>query len=145
MPEELSSQKKQQMEAIKLVCDWSKWLIGVETAGIGGIVALIGVKSPTQQTHWFYVVAILLVSAGLSFLFSIYSACLAIFSLPEIVQQLPSSDEEDVFLMKDPYFPLQVIDYLRRQYKGFVYGLACVSLALAVWATWGCLLPLIKP
>jgi hypothetical protein len=141
--EEDMPDKKQQMEAIKLLNDWSKWLITVETGGIVGIISIINFdKFKTSSLPlWLTVVAMLLITTGMSFLFSIYFACMALFSLPDITQRLSDSPENSIFEMQDSEFKVKLADYVRKQYMGFRVGLSVFAIALLVWLIGGLLVP----
>jgi hypothetical protein len=141
--EEDMPDKKQQMEAIKLLNDWSKWLITVETGGIVGIISIIKFdKFKTSSLPlWLTVVAMLLITTGMSFLFSIYFACMALFSLPDITQRLSDSPENSIFEMQDSEFKVKLADYVRKQYMGFRVGLSVFAIALLVWLIGGLLVP----
>jgi uncharacterized membrane protein YjjP (DUF1212 family) len=79
MPE-LNQQKKQQMEAIKLLSDWSKWLVTLETGGVAGVVSLISVKGTSDLNPICIAAAsILLVVAAISFLSSTLVCCYSRF------------------------------------------------------------------
>jgi len=72
------------LEGVKLISDWAKWLITVETAAIGIIGAYLKgnvVRLPPL------VKSFLTVAVG-SFVVSIAAAALLLLSLPEIVQRL---------------------------------------------------------
>jgi hypothetical protein len=141
--EEDMPDKKQQMEAIKLLNDWSKWLITVETGGIVGIISIINFdKFKTSSLPlWLTVVAMLLITTGMSFPFSIYFACMALFSLPDITQRLSDSPENSIFEMQDSEFKVKLADYVRKQYMGFRVGLSVFAIALLVWLIGGLLVP----
>jgi hypothetical protein len=66
----------------KLVSDWAKWLITIETGAIAVVGGLIKLgQSPLTRTE-----AVLATAAVVCFLLSIGSAALLPLSLPEIVQ-----------------------------------------------------------
>lgn len=72
------------MEGLKLISDWAKWLITVETAAIGVIGAYL--KGNTEALP--RTVKILSTLAVSSFVVSIAAAALLLLSLPEIAQGL---------------------------------------------------------
>lgn len=148
--------KKQQMTAIQLLADWSKWLITIETAGLGGIATLLGLTgSRTALTRCFPVIQIAfflcLGCAGLFFLYSIYNACFVLFSLPGVVEAMgdPGDSGPDegvrgiilsvnraqasIYDMREPDFPFPLLVYVERQYKAFFKGLIGLAIALVIW------------
>jgi hypothetical protein len=134
---ELSLAKKQQMEAIKLLNDWSKWVITIETAAIGGIFAVLKELSSVRGPGlWLQICAIalnlLLLAAVAAFSVSIYSAAQLLYSLPGIAEQLPKSTKESINEMKDEYMGATILTYEKRQYIWFVTGLILVGAVSAV-------------
>jgi len=75
------------MEALKLISDWAKWLITVETAAIAIIGAYLKGNSAVLPR---FVKLLSTVSIG-SFVLSIAAAALLLLSLPEIAQRLDGS------------------------------------------------------
>jgi hypothetical protein len=72
------------LEGIKLISDWAKWLITVETAAIG----VIGAYLKGNTTKLPQLVKLFSTIAVGSFVISIAAAALLLLSLPEIVQRL---------------------------------------------------------
>ena len=145
MPE-LNQQKKQQMEAIKLLSDWSKWLVTLETGGVAGVVSLISVKDVSGLNKiCIAALSLLLVVAAISFLISIFNACMLLFSLPSVVEQLPKSECDSIDYMQDSFFKTPLIDYQRRQYLPFVTGLVCIGIALLLYVFARYLPPILFP
>jgi hypothetical protein len=137
MPE-LTLAKKQQMEAIKLLNDWSKWVITVETAAIAGIFAAAKgsstIQEPSLLLRGFGVALILLLfGAVTSFIVSIFYASQLLFSLPDIAEQLPEAEEKSINLMSGKWMSAGVLIYEKRQFYCFVAGLILVALASAVF------------
>ena len=129
---ELSLMKKQQMEAIKLLNDWSKWVITIETAAIGGIFAVLkelsAVRGPGLSLQICAIALnLLLLAAVTAFLVSIFSAAQLLYSLPGIAEQLPKSTKDSINEMKDEYMSGSILTYEKRQYNWFVTGLALVG------------------
>ncbi|MEO1287616.1 MAG: hypothetical protein AAFV93_07595 [Chloroflexota bacterium] len=82
------------LEATKLISDWSKWIVTIETF----IIALLGSLfisdiDVSLQTKVFGTIAII------SFVFSIASAALLLLSLPEITQTI--RPELNIWLTRD--------------------------------------------
>jgi hypothetical protein len=145
MNEEMTVAKRQQMDAIRMLSDWSKFLITIETGGIGGIVALIGLKAPHLTTqadsgsgYWSHVVAAVLLLflcvAAPCFLYSIINACNLLWALPGIVENLHKSKEATLYDMNDPGFDEPAIfTYAKRQYLSFRTGLIVFVAMLIIW------------
>jgi hypothetical protein len=134
---ELSLAKKQQMEAIKLLNDWSKWVITIETAAIAGIFAVLKELSSARGSGlWLQICAValnlLLLAAVAAFILSIYNAAQLLYSLPGITEQLPKSTKESINEMKDDYMGKDIFTYEKRQFIWFVTGLVLVAAVSAV-------------
>jgi hypothetical protein len=122
---ELTLYKKQQMEAIKLLSDWSKWVVTIETAAIAGIFTWV-TKPPLPKTvSWVWAIgpnAILILAAG-CFVGSIYYAAQLLFSLPDIVEQLSKEKEISINDMKSDRMGAGILDYEKFQFILFGTGL----------------------
>jgi len=123
------------MEAIRILSDWSKWIVILETAAIAGILAWLKPISAGQLRGWAIIPNILLALAAVCFAVSIYYAAELLFSLPDIVEQLPDATESSINEMAGNYMGAGILVYESRQWKSFVGGLAFViagALALLV-------------
>jgi len=69
---------------------------------------------------------VLLVLAAVCFAVSIYYAAQLLFSLPDIVEQLPDAEEGSINEMTGDYMGAGILDYEKRQWLSFVCGLALV-------------------
>jgi hypothetical protein len=137
MAEELNLAQMQKMEAIKLLSDWSKWLITIETGGIAGIVSFLDFKNfnPNSQSPGLTIASVILAFASILFVGSIWSACLVLLSLPRIAELVPdpkSNPELSIYDMRDEDFQLLKF-YAGNQYKFFVAGLALVAASILAW------------
>ena len=129
--------KEQQMEAIKLLADWSKWLVTVETAGAVALFSLVNLRPGHFVTIWgFPVVPALTVVAVAFFAHSALCAAKVLVSLPDIAQNLVSKwqGEDDIYEMKDPHMQ-KLLNYVIPQFRSFKIGLLFVLLA-AVAMLW---------
>ena len=88
---DLNILKKRQMEAVKLLNDWSKWIVTLETAAIAGIVTWLKPGLADHFQGWKITPNILLLLAAVFFAASIYNAAQLLFFLPDIVEQLPDA------------------------------------------------------
>jgi len=134
---ELTLRKKQQMEAIKLLNDWSKWVVTIETAAIAGIFTVmkeLGKIPATTALRRACEAAsnLLLLGAVISFIVSIHYAGQLLFSLPAIVEQLTEATEESINQMQGLYVNVSIMTDARRQFKLFVAGLVFVAVAATV-------------
>ena len=83
------------LEALKLISDWSKWLVTIETGAIAVVGAVIKLGTSTMP-----VLAKICATAALgSFVASIAAAALLLLSLPEIAQRV--TDGESVWMTRD--------------------------------------------
>lgn len=121
------------MEGLKLVSDWAKWLITVETAAIGIIGAYL--KGNTAVLPRF-VKLVSTVAIG-SFVISIAAAALLLLSLPEIAQGLDGN--VNIWLTSDSIIG-RVFGANTQTFatiESFFFGLGVVLLAaLIVSAIW---------
>ena len=84
------------LEAIRLISDWAKWLITIETAAIAITGALLTADDGARVSD----AARLLGTAALaSFFVSIAGAAVLLLTLPEIAQYF--DDEVNVWLTRD--------------------------------------------
>jgi hypothetical protein len=86
-------------EAIRLVNDWSKWMVTIEIA----LISAIGFFATRAKEFSLDTMAkiCIVVSLG-SFLVSIAAAACLLIALPGVVQRLPPPDNQDVGDMKSP-------------------------------------------
>lgn len=83
------------LEALKLISDWGKWLITIETAAIaviGGALANTDRAIPTLAK-------VFATSAVGSFLISIVAAAMLLLTLPEIAQSVRA--DQNIWLTED--------------------------------------------
>ena len=123
--------KEQQMEAIKLLADWSKWLVTVETAGAVALFSLVNLRPGHFVTLWgFPVVPAITVIAVMFFAYSAHNAAKVLVSLPDITQNLHGKwrTEDDIYEMKDADMKKLRL-YVIPQFKYFKIGLFFVLLA----------------
>jgi hypothetical protein len=125
---ELNLLKKQQMEAVRLLNDWSKWIVTLETAAIAGIVTWLKPGLADHLRGWKMAPDILLLLAAVFFAASIYYAAQLLFSLPDIVEQLPDAEEISINEMSGNYMGAGLLHYEKRQWLLFVCGLVLVIL-----------------
>jgi len=78
-----------QHDAIKLLNDWSKWLVTIEVTALGAVGSLTifgNVKIEPAWSHW--VIIAFTTFGSLAFAVSIYYAGLLLISLPDVLQQV---------------------------------------------------------
>lgn len=125
------------MEAIKLLNDWSKWIVTLETGALAGLLARLNSVGlpPDCCVHWDGKTAsfLLLAGAAICFAVSIFYAAQLLFSLPDIAEQLPDATEESINEMKGNYMGASVLHYETRQWWLFVCGLG-LTIAGSLWA-----------
>jgi hypothetical protein len=120
-----------ELKAIDLLADWSKWVIIVETATLSAIGAF---WKPDVVSEINYFAKVLMAFGVLFFTCSIFSAAILLKSLPATVQRLPMKDEKDIFHMGtyegDRGLPLYRLANIETY--GFICGLVCFSLAIVI-------------
>jgi hypothetical protein len=83
------------LEALKLISDWGKWLITIETAAI----AVIGGALASKDRPIPKLAKVFATSAVGSFLISIVAAAMLLLTLPEIAQSV--REGENIWLTED--------------------------------------------
>jgi hypothetical protein len=83
------------LEALRLISDWGKWLITIETAAI----AVIGGAVANKERRIPATAKVLATSAVGSFLISIVAAAMLLLTLPEIAQSVSAG--QNIWLTED--------------------------------------------
>ena len=86
------------LEALRLISDWAKWLITIETGAIAVIGATVSAKSKSGEKPSKSVMT-LATGAVASFTVSIAAAAVLLLSLPEIAQSV--RPETNIWLTSD--------------------------------------------
>src|SRR5688572_21253565 len=84
------------LEAIKLISDWGKWLVTIETAAIAVIGSALLTADRSEVPALGRIFGTLAIS---SFLVSIVSAAVLLLTLPEITQNL--RPDQNIWLTED--------------------------------------------
>jgi hypothetical protein len=124
---ELSLRQKQQMEALKLLSDWSKWLVTIETGAVFAALLKFSETPTGLRGVGSFVIAI---GAILCFLFSIVSAGRLLYSIPGVVEALPHATEKHIDEMKDWSLKTPLITHERHQWFSFLWGLCLFAVAM---------------
>jgi len=125
--------KSNALEALKMINDWSKWLITIETGAIAIIGSVIRLDSVSSS-----LLAKVFASASIVFfLGSIATAALLLLSLPEIAQML--RPDENIWLTRDSIigrvFRMGTQDFANFESFFFGAGMICFS-ALIITMIW---------
>lgn len=127
------------LEALKLLADWSKWCAVIETAAIAAIAAFFKKDLLDLLGCW---PRALTTSALVLFALSIAFAAFLLLSLPATVQRLPPPYPQDVFLMGTwegtKRFRLSL--FVQVQTWTFILGLFCFVAGI-ITACWSLPLP----
>lgn len=129
MIEKLSIKQSQQMEAIKHLADWCKWLVTLETAAIGGVFAAVKFLTPLTDCLKTLTVILLLLSA-ISFAVSIFWAAYLLFGIPELIEQLPETKTSSINEMKSKYLSFGLITSQKWIYYSFCASVLFVIAAI---------------
>ena len=120
-------------EAIKLVSDWAKWLVTIETA----IITIIGAFFATDQPVPVSAMLIGTFAIG-SFTVSIIAAAILLLTLPEIAQNLRS--DQNIWLTRDSVagrllrMNTQAIALIESIFFGFGLLLVVAMIMLTIWS-----------
>lgn len=121
------------LEALRLIADWAKWLITIETGAIAIIGAVIKVETATSSES----VRVFATGAIVSFVISIAAAATLLLTLPDIAQNLQPG--VNVWLTSDTVvgrvFHLNTQDIALLESFFFGLGILCFA-ALIVVVTW---------
>jgi hypothetical protein len=91
----MSNNKSEQKEALKVLADWTKWLVTLETGTIGATLAFA--KGHVNVLDWIASVFAASTVFGIAFLcYSIFWAVYLVYGIPEIIEQLPASKESSI-------------------------------------------------
>ncbi len=83
------SANPQQADAIKLIGEWSKWMVAVET---GAIAVIISLAKGEHMTSHLMIIPLSYSVAILCFMFSAIIAAMVLVSLPAAVQDIRDND-----------------------------------------------------
>lgn len=116
------------LEAVKLLADWSKWCVLVETGAIAGITNFLtksGGLTPTARN--------LITASTICFGISIVTAAVLLLSLPATVQRLPPRYPNDVFHMGtfEGTKGIRIYSVVQIQTCFFIFGLVSFVVAIA--------------
>jgi hypothetical protein len=84
----MSNNKSEQKEALKVLADWTKWLVTLETGTIGATLAFA--KGHVNVTDWVMILGIA------SLCYSIFWAVYLVYGIPEIIEQIPEAKESSI-------------------------------------------------
>lgn len=125
--------KSSALEGLKLIADWAKWLITVETAAI----AVIGAYLKANPILLPSIVKVASTAAVCSFVVSMAAAALLLLSLPEVAQRLDGNT--NIWLTSDSIISrvfganIQAFATI----ESFFFGLGVVLMAaLVISAIW---------
>ncbi len=118
---QLSSDKNDYMEATKLVNDWSKWMVTIETASIIVIGGFVKDLKPIDDLN----IKFLIVLSISSFMVSIVAATSLLIALPGAAQRFPPPSGTDLGDMSSPrsYFQISIRHWGSIQQIFFLLGL----------------------
>lgn len=123
MKRDNSINKAEQKEALKVLADWTKWLVTLETGSIGAALAFA--KASTEARDWFGPASAMLGIASLCY--SIYWAVYLVYGIPEIIEQLPGSEESSINEMKSERLSYNLFTCQVHMYRAAAAGfLLCI-------------------
>jgi hypothetical protein len=126
--------EKNDLEALKLLADWAKWLVAVQT----GVLAAIGtfLKPEGIAKLGGYSKGMLSLTVAL-FTISILAASYLLKSLPATAQRLPPPGTDDIFLMGtyEGTKGARVSKVTTVATYAFIAGLVCFTLSIiaTIW------------
>lgn len=128
-------------EAVKLLSDWTKWLVTIETASIAALGFVLKASELNLIKGAAAQVALLLaVLAVIFFLISIALASRLILYIPTLVELLPEPSAEvtkvePLWLTDIPFWPYWKVDtYATWHLRAFSAGLVCFASTVIMMA-----------
>jgi len=119
------------LEGLRLISDWSKWLITIET----GAIAFVGAAFKTEGTGRRHLAKVAATITVVSFVISIAAAALLLLTLPEIAQTLRA--DGNIWLTQDSV--IGGVFGINTQglaiVQAFFFGMGVVSLAILILMT----------
>ena len=121
---------KNDLKAIELLSDWTKWIVTVEAALIG-FMSYFAKDGLQSFAYW---PKVLVAAAFILFTVSIITASLLLQSLPATAQRLPPPPGKDIYHMGtfEGTRGIRVYVCVTIQSSAFVIGVACISAALVI-------------
>ena len=125
------------LEALKLLGEWSKWMVSVQT----GIISLIGIATASGKisfirTEGYFgtLNATLILGALISFLVSLLAAAFLLYALPGMAQRLPPKEKNHDILMMGTLngTGLKAVVFSALEVCCFCIGIICLVLWAAI-------------
>jgi hypothetical protein len=129
----MSSNKSEQKEALKILADWTKWLVTLETGIIGATLAFA--KGHVNVTDWIAIVFAASIVLGIASLcYSIFWAVYLVYGIPEIIEQLPAAEESSINKMRSNFLSYGLFHCQVRIYWAGAIGFLLCILSVAYYA-----------
>ena len=130
----MSNHKPEQKEALKILADWTKWLVTLETGTIGATLAFA--KGHVNVSDW--IASIFAVSTFLGIVtlcYSIFWAVYLVYGIPEIIEQLPESNKSSINEMQSDRLSYDLFHCQVHIYWAGAIGsaMSIVSVGYHVW------------
>ena len=120
------SNKSEQKEALKVLADWTKWLVTLETGTIGATLAL-GKGHVNVLDRIAFVFAASTVLGIASLCYSIFWAVYLVYGIPEIIERLPASTKSSINEMQSDRLSYNLFHcQVRIYWAGAVGFLLCI-------------------
>jgi len=127
--------KQNDLDALKMLAEWSKWLVLVQTGAITVIGAFWKPEVVHQVGIWpKFLMSLTIICFGVSILAASY----LLKSLPATAQRLPPPENNDIFLMGTYEgtrgIPVYVVANVETY--SFVFGFVCFvsAVMVSIWA-----------
>lgn len=128
--------EKNDLEALKMLADWAKWIVMIES----GLISIIGVALSTDKINILKSIPVIaafnIILAISAFFISLMGACFLLYSLPGIAQRLPPT-KGDIYSMGTLdgkgiqiviFSAIEVIGFAIGIYHLFILALCLISL-----------------
>jgi hypothetical protein len=122
----MSNTKSEQKEALKILADWTKWLVTLETGTIGATLAFA--KGHVNLVDSIAIVFATSTVLGIaSMCYSIFWAVYLVYGIPEIIEQLPAAKESSINEMRSDRLSCDLFHcQVRIYWSGAVGFLLCI-------------------
>ena len=129
----MSNNKSEQKEALKVLADWTKWLVTLETGTIGATLAFA--KGHVSVADWMAIASAASTALGITCLcYSIYWAIYLVYGIPEIIEQLPAAKESSINEMRSDRLSHDLFHCQVRIYRAGAIGFVLCILSVAYCA-----------
>jgi hypothetical protein len=136
------SEKDRQVDGLKSLADWSKWIVSIQIALVGGLVVAVFKGKGLEN----YANCDLLVAALICFLGSIFAATMLLGAIPAALERVPirtarvrrESDDAEALNRDCDMYSFEFLGFQIRLYAGIQGPLFLAGLFLGLFGFLSC-------